>query len=114
MNKLRVIDVLNKIANGEEVPKEIKYNNMAYYWCNQCKIYERLEDSSKDLYNDLDNLNDEVEIIEEDKKIEPIEWNIDDDNCQIYFNGAMNYVSRAELELALKINEIIEELNRRE
>lgn len=44
----------------------------------------------------------------EDKKIEPIEWNVDNDNCQIYYNGAMNYVSRAELELALKINEIID------
>ena len=66
---MKIIDLLNKIANGEEVPKEIKYNNINYYWCNQCKIYERIEDGRKDLYNDLDNLNDEVEILEEEKKI---------------------------------------------
>ena len=38
---MKVIDLLNKIANGEEVPKIIKYQN-SYY-----KFYERL----KDFYN---------------------------------------------------------------
>jgi hypothetical protein len=73
MSKITIIQLLNKIANGEEVPKKIKYNNINYYWCNQCKIYERIEDGSKDLYNDLDNLNDEAEIIEEKKIPEKLE-----------------------------------------
>lgn len=29
---MKVIDLLNKIANGEEVPKKIKYKNKIYEW----------------------------------------------------------------------------------
>ena len=139
---MKVIDLLNKIANGEEndLQTEFVFDKKVY------NFYKFKNESGYCLDGWLLNqeiqitksLNDEVEIIEEeqrdievcgtlftkseydklanseeDKKIEPIEWNTDDDNCQIYFNGAMNYVSRAELELALKINEIIEELNGR-
>ena len=47
------------------------------FWCEPCKIYEiadaeQNELCGTDLYNILDNLNDEVEIIEEDKKIKKI------------------------------------------
>lgn len=110
MSKMTVIQLLNKIANGEEVPKKIKYNNIDYFWCNQCKIYERFEDDSKDLYNDLDNLNDEVEIIEEDKKIEPLKTlrhscNFDRHEETLYEN---------EVDLARKITELIDEVNRME
>ena len=27
MKKIKIIDLLNKVANGEEVPKRIKYEN---------------------------------------------------------------------------------------
>lgn len=70
---MKVIDLLNRIANGEEVPKKIKYEGRDMFYCEPCKIYE-LEEVEKgelcgtDLYNILDNLNDEVEIIEEDKQ----------------------------------------------
>ena len=69
---MKVIDLLNKIANGEEVPKKIHYNCVPLYWCEPCKIYETMRDGElcgKDLYTLLDNLNDEVEIIGEEKKI---------------------------------------------
>ena len=114
---MKIIDLLNKIANGEEVPKKIRYSSYIFKYTGDKRIQRLyvMENQENYLLRDfVAQLNSEVEIIEEDKKIEPIEWNTDDDNCQIYFNGAMNYVSRAELELALKINEIIEELNRRE
>ena len=108
---MKVIDILNRIANKEEVPKEIRYNNIDYFWCNQCKIYERLEDDSKDLYNDLDNLNDEVEIIEEDKKIEKIETKIGyggltyliDEN----FNDGINGFTHRQHIIVDKINEFM-------
>ena len=29
---MKIIDLLNKIANGEEVPKKIKYKNKIYEW----------------------------------------------------------------------------------
>ena len=30
MKTIKIIDLLNKIANGEEVPKKIKYENDIY------------------------------------------------------------------------------------
>ena len=66
---MKVIDLLNKIANGEEVPKRIEYDGIEF------KFIEGAYEDEKG--NDLcyyDNscrffLNDEVEIIEEKKKI---------------------------------------------
>lgn len=71
---MKVIDLLNKIANGEEVPKKIRYEGREMFWCEPCKIYEVAEVKQNelcgtDLYKILDNLTDEVEIIEEEKKI---------------------------------------------
>lgn len=77
--KIKIIDLLNKIANNEEVPKKIKYNdeiyeryqnittnNLYYYQVpNKCKFLIDQLSSAIDLL-------DEVEIIEEPKKIEKI------------------------------------------
>ena len=116
---MKVIDLLNKIANGEEVPKEIKYNNINYYWCNQCKIYERIEDRRKDLYNDLDNLNDEVEIIEdtpkEDKKIEKLTTYFGIEPVSFEhprtFEENAKYIDFNAEQFFNKINEIIDKVN---
>ena len=78
---MKIIDLLQMIANGEDMPEKIKYNNIDYFWCKQCKIYERFEDVRKVLYNDLENLNDEVEIIEEETEDSEIP-NIDFDNMK--------------------------------
>lgn len=73
---MKIIDLLNKIANGEEVPKKIIYQNYIYeyqhrrdtensfnYMCNENGKY-----LSRRYF--IDNiLNDEVEILEEEKKI---------------------------------------------
>ena len=39
---MRVIDLLNKIANGEEVPEKIKYRNKIFIYDkdNQCYVVE--------------------------------------------------------------------------
>ena len=104
MNKeITIIDLLNKIANGEEVPKKIRYDGNDYYFCNPCRTYEVIESSElcgKDLYDLLDNLNDKVEIIEEDNKIEKI-MGIDTREtreCIMTFQD--------------KINELIDEVNK--
>ena len=75
MNKIRVIDLLNKIANSEDVPKKISY---AYIGKNffdfNGKTY--IDDSGSSIIDyinsDLSNLNEEVGIedAEEDKEIE--------------------------------------------
>ena len=72
MNKIRIIDLLNKIANGEEVPKKVRYNDELYDTeiSNNFSlmIYEATgkmcDDGEVQLF-----LNDEIEILEEEKKI---------------------------------------------
>ena len=69
---MKVIDLLNKIANGEEVPKKIKYEGDIYIhndnYCYFCK--ETNEILSENIYAEFSRLNDEVEIIEEPRDIE--------------------------------------------
>jgi hypothetical protein len=72
---MKVIDLLNKIANNEEVPKKIKYNKKIYEYSQKDNRYHNVQ-GGLDLssifgdYN-FNYLNDEIEIIEEKpKKIE--------------------------------------------
>ena len=106
---MKVIDLLNKIANGEEAPKKIKYNNETF------TIREEKDDyvSEKNLFTDrysLLDLNEEVEIIEEDKKIKQI--TIDDEI--IHENTVLTDIGlqRNLIKLTIKINEIIDYLNK--
>ena len=109
---MKVIDLLNKIANGEEVPKKIGYDN---------KIFEFDELERQYTFHNLDysvnddlslsieglrysTLNDEVEIIEEDKKIEKLERFIPQRESDTYCTKYN--------EVADKINEIIDEVNK--
>ena len=79
MKTIKIIDLLNKIANGEEVPKKIKVHNTEYHKCllNTGIDYKIYSDDFYYLSNEICkaglSLNDEVEIIEE-KKI-PEKWN---------------------------------------
>ena len=81
---MKIINLLNKIINGEEIPEKIKVDDR--------------------LFVTEDILNKEVEIIEEDKKIEKLDLHIPCDSPNAIYNGIFKN----------KINEIIEELNRRE
>lgn len=66
---IRVIDLLNKIANGEEVPKKIKYNDDEYIhidnYCYFCE--ETNEILSQNTYAEFSRLNDEIEILDEEE-----------------------------------------------
>ena len=112
---MKVIDLLNKIANGEEIPQLIKWNGDIYDKLG-CEYY-MLNDRNITLFGDiLDNngkyLNDEVEIIEEDKKIEKIEYIVDEDG--ILFIDGFDDGREQKLQIAKKINEIIDKLNEME
>ena len=105
---MKVIDLLNKIANGEEAPKHIHIRDVdSYTWQEDVKEYWSDRDENN-LLSDLDlsstNLNEEVEIIEEPKKIEKIEM------CT---GGIMSFdsVENITTELKDKINELIDEIN---
>ena len=111
---MKLIDLLNKIANGEEVPKKIlyKYSYKDFYkeyrlkWNKKYKGYYTTNDKTPIthlLADNLWNLNAEIEIIEEDKKIDILPMLEDD---EIFITScAINQTRR-------KINEIIDKLNK--
>lgn len=96
---MKVIDLLNKIANGEEVPKKIKYRDWLYEFEKDCNDYLCQYDSL--LYRENDDvkqfLNDEVEMIEEG--IEKLDMKRMKEDSR----SAQN-----EIMLGYKINEIID------
>lgn len=73
MKKIKIIDLLNMISKGEEVPKKIRFDNTC--WNRICgeKYPYYTNDYDSDLFiyffrkNLTFSLNDEVEIIEENK-----------------------------------------------
>lgn len=113
MIKIKVIDLLNKMANGEEMPQLIKFNGYVYDKLG-CEYY-MLNDRDITLFgNILDTngkyLNDEVEIIE-DKKIERLQW------CNIKGDSTKAQLLELRENVILqfdKINEIIDYINKGE
>ena len=108
---MKVIELLTKIANEEEAPL-IKYRDKILHWNKEKDRFED-KDGMNTLYEmNFSELNDEAEIIEEDKKIEKIEYEISDDDGDFTINGfAFDYEQK--LQIIDKINEIIEFINDR-
>lgn len=102
---MKIIDLLNKIAKGEEVPEKIKYDNKLYTFDDKKDNYYKDETTSINWdYVALHCLNEKVEILEEEKKIpeklDVISW----DKC-------IHGVTHKEKELAIEINKTQELLN---
>ena len=111
MKTIKVIDLLNKIANDEEVPNKIIYNGSCYYNVgNKEQAYYENDEVDDNLflyaiYNEK-HLNDEVEIIEddeEDKGIKKI------NKGKFYGN---RFPDEWEEHLINKIDEIIDVVNK--
>ena len=71
---MKVIDLLNKIANEEKIPGKIKFNDYEYLYHDKEYGYCRYNYNCTYIclnseYYLFDILNDEVEILEEEKKI---------------------------------------------
>ena len=110
---MTVIQLLNKIANGEEVPKRIMYRGVE--WVYNDRQYYRVDgEQLRNIWSgyNFNILDDEVEIIEEDKKIEKIEYIVDEDG--ILFIDGFDDGREQKLQIAKKINEIIDKLNEME
>lgn len=138
---MKIIDLLNKIAKGEEVPKKIKYDGDIYI-LESDEIFEAFTYKTID-YNKfntdgerlgkalfLDNcymhLYSEVEIIEEDKKIEKLDVALLS-QCDNWLRCPTNDATKQDIELnpyiienirentlyfQRKINELIDEVNK--
>lgn len=112
---MKVIDLLNKIAKGEEVPKKIKYENEVYVSDHEGMDFYELEVGYGLLLekiNDTNLLNDEVEIIEEDtfEDIEeinafatPISQELEGDlGCVVAIYNAAFYTHRDKIDKLIK------------
>lgn len=110
--KIKIIDLLCLISNGEEVPKVIAYENKVYHYVEEYKDYVYddayclIGDYFVNHYGITMYLNDEVEILdnEEDKGI-PL---IPDDELYITANSRQDYNFKV---LKEKINQVVEEFN---
>lgn len=67
--KIKIIDLFNKIANGEEVPKEVRFADFIFEYDEDDQMYY---DNKYENICDYAFLNDEVEIIEEKSTQEEI------------------------------------------
>ena len=65
---MKVIDLLNKIANGEDKPKKVRYDNQVFEYREDMLDYY-CYDYDLNLMGYSKILNDEVEILEEEKEI---------------------------------------------
>ena len=68
---MKIIDLLNKIANGEEVPKKVHIKQFQDNFIFNGYTYLRDDEEAQNIYWYLhtEALNYEVEILEEEKKI---------------------------------------------
>lgn len=118
---MKVIDLLDKIANGEEVPKKIQVYSDIFVLDDDNMLYknEKTGTNLLRIYNGY-ILNYEAAIIEEDKKIRGIkvEYSSDIEEKIFYEDGdkPRHYVlGDAGTELLInKINEIIDKINNME
>ena len=75
MNKIRIIDLLNKIAN-EEAPRKIKYGGATYLYNLLCEDYEDTVSGDllfEDRFDANKILTDELEILDKEDEFEDIE-----------------------------------------
>ena len=111
--KIKIIDLLNKIANGEEsINVETKYDSDDWEKNDFLfNLYNEFE--YKNNYEIVEFLNDYVEIIEEPKKIEKIEIYEDEDGHYFFNNRCKKiYIRCDEIDfMAEKFNELIDEIN---
>ena len=107
--KIKIIDLLNKIANNEEVPKKIKWQGQVYeYSCSNRFYYQNSWSMYRDFYTEGNCLNDYVEIIEAPKKIEKIARC---DNIRMTHYGEIYQPTENQEILRIKVNELIDVVN---
>ena len=126
---MKIIELLNRIANNEGIPKKIKWEDTIYSYSDYDKDYLEYpfsEEEYQGLFNMKDSiltqyLNEEVEVVEEeqeDKKIRKIktEYSPDIEEEIFYVDGNKpNHCILGDNGTKLiinKINEIIDKINK--
>lgn len=110
---MKIIDLLVKISQGEKMPKKIKYEGYVWEYDKVAKDYYRndIDEEYIYLFQDLFKketglfINNEVEIIEEDKKIIRLEFEEGNIEDKLFLARYITH-NRA------KINELIDVVNK--
>lgn len=110
MKTIKVIDLLNKMANNEELPKKIKYIGYIFEYDTNHERYEAYigeEMYTLNYYVNIDeDLTYEVEIIEEEKKLPEKLGKIEDND---------GYIDQYDvIKIGRKVDEIIDYLESKE
>lgn len=117
---MKIIDLLNKIANGEEVPNKIRIGIHQFYKTKKATLREDYDYQTEDGEYLVDYLSEyeyitkyltnEIEIIEEDDEYEPFEEDIEELTYENTFKG--NSDMEVQEVLVNKMNEIIKKVNK--
>ena len=107
--KITMYELIGLIKDGK-APKKIRYNDNIYYSSKDRVDLHTYQTEGSDttrklsliIDNEYLNLNDYVEIIEEDKKVEKMECSVES-----WFTP-----SQADIEIIKKVNELIDEVNK--
>lgn len=110
---MKIIDLLVKTSESEDPPKKIKYKNHIWYYDKMtqdyCRndtdglyvyLFQNLFQSETDIF-----INDEVEIIEENKEIEKLEFEEGKVDDKLFLAKYITHNRK-------KINELIDEINK--
>ena len=106
---MKIIDLYNKIANGEELPEYIQWRNFKFKKCDIGEEYYSF-DCGMWLFKELDSsvLNEEIKVLEQEKKIpEKLKIRYKDNETLVNEKILQEDIND---ELASKINEIIDYL----
>lgn len=106
---MKVIDMLDRIAKGEEVKFKIMETDEVLNLTKDMHLFSITYNEPVEWFIDEEWLNYEVEIIE-DKKIEKIEDIVDEDG--ILFIDGFDDEREQKLQIAKKVNEIIDYINK--
>ena len=100
---MKIIDLINKKANGEKTPKKIKFMNSIWEYERNGYVQDFQNEIGKCLMEivpiNKNGLNQEVEIIEEPKKMEKLKG---------YDDNIIDFP----IKMKDKINELIDEINK--
>ena len=114
---MKIIELLNKIANNEEVPKKIKVSCYEFEWREGGRYYAnitkgRYQSLVQDWLDNANKLNSEVKIIEDEKEIQSIETlnPLDEyfrDGTELVYKLMYDKIN----EIAMKVNQLDKKVN---
>lgn len=112
MKVIKIIGLVNNVYNDFHIPNKIKYKNEIYLWNEEYQWFVTLDNTT--LFRiDKNKLNDEVEVIEEEKEIEELEeldlkYDIENNDIYNFKRQILMYCDN----LQYKINELVREVNK--